>query len=96
MWCSYIKTTTRNDAHCGMRRGGRADGNAHVAAAGFSRVKGVCSVYDLPEEDDQPERPYTSFTATEAYPTAATAATEGHKGGDRGIWLTVAIACLAT
>ena len=29
------------------------------------RVKGVCSAYDLLEEDDEPKRPYISFEATE-------------------------------
>ena len=36
-----------------------------MAAARSQRVKGVCSAYDLAEEDDEPERPYISFTATE-------------------------------
>ena len=43
------------------------------------RVKGICSAYDLPHEDTQPERPYISFTATEVHPTAAIAAEKSHK-----------------
>ena len=79
MWCSYHKTTTRSDADCLARRRKRADGNAHIAATGPSRVQGICSAYDLPEEDDQPERPYISFTATEVHPTAAIAAKQSHE-----------------
>ena len=78
-WCSYHKTTTHSDADCRARRRKPADGNAHVTAAGPSRVKEVCSAYDLPEEEDQPERPYTSFTATEVHPTAATGAEQSQK-----------------
>ena len=42
----------------------KTGGNAHVAAVRTQCVKGVCSAYDLPEDDDEPERPYISFTAT--------------------------------
>ena len=83
MWCSYHKTTTRSDADCLARRRKRADGNAHIAATGPSRVQGICSAYDLPEEDDQPERSYVSFTATEVHPTAAVAAEQSHKSETR-------------
>ena len=79
VWCSYHKTTTHSDANCRVRRRKRADGNAHIAATGPSRVKGSCSVCDLPEEDDQPERPHISFTATEVHPTAAIAPEQSHK-----------------
>ena len=65
MWCSYHKTTSHNDVdYRGQQH--RADGNAHVAAARTQRVKRVCSAYDLPEEDNEPERSYISITATEA------------------------------
>ena len=83
MWCSYHKTTTHSDADCGAGRRKRGDGNAHIAATGPSRVKGICSTYDLPEEDDQPERSYVSFTATEVHPTAAVAAEQSHKSETR-------------
>ena len=63
VWCSYHKTTSHNDADCRVQQH-KAGGNAHVAAARTQRVKGVSSVYDLPEEDDESERPYISFTAT--------------------------------
>ena len=64
MWCSYHKTTSHNDADCRVQQ--HKDGsNAHVAAALSQRIRGVCSAYDLPEEDDDPERPYTSFTVAE-------------------------------
>ena len=36
-----------------------------MAAARTQRIKGVCSAYDLTEEDDEPERPHISFMATE-------------------------------
>ena len=36
-----------------------------MAAARTQHVKEVCSAYDLPEEDDEAERPYTTFTVTE-------------------------------
>ena len=78
MWCSYHKTTTRSDADCLARRRKRADGNAHIAATGPSRVQGICSAYDLPEEEDQTEHPNISFTATEVHPTVATAAEQSH------------------
>ena len=35
-----------------------------MATARTHRVKEVCSADDLPEKDDEPERPYGSFTAT--------------------------------
>ena len=72
MWCSYHKTTSHNDADCRVQQ---HKAGAHAAAAPTQRVKGVCSAYDLPEEDDEPEIPYISFTATEvqskAEPTTA-------------------------
>ena len=64
MWCSYHKTTSHNDADCRVQQH-KAGANAHVAAAHTQRVKGICSAYDLPEEDDEPEHPYISFTANE-------------------------------
>ena len=64
MWCSYYKTTSHNDADCRVQQH-KAGGSAHVAAAQTQRIKGVCSAYDLTEEDDELGRPYTSFTATE-------------------------------
>ena len=53
-----------NDSDCRVQQH-KAGVNAQVAATRTQRVKGVCSAYDLPEEDDEPERPYISFTATE-------------------------------
>ena len=64
MWRSCNKTTYHNDADCRVQQH-KAGDNAPVAASRTQRIKGVCSVYDLPEEDDEPERPYISFTATE-------------------------------
>ena len=78
MWCSYHKTISHSDADCRAKRREQADGNAHITAPGPSRIKGNCSPHDLPEQDDQPERPYISFTATEVYPTAAIAAEQNH------------------
>ena len=56
-WCSHHEITTHSDADCRARRHKRADGNAHIVTTGPSRVKAICSAYDLPEEDGQPERP---------------------------------------
>ena len=65
VWCSYHRVTSHSDADCRTRRRKQADGNAHIAATRPSRIKGICSAFDLPEEeDDQPERPFISFTAT--------------------------------
>ena len=53
--------------------------HAHIAATGPLRIKEICSAYDIPEEDDQPEHPYISFTVSEIYPTTAIAAEQSHK-----------------
>ena len=58
------KTTFHNDTDCHVQQH-KAGGNAYMATTRTQRVEGVCSAYDLPEEDDDPERPYISFTATE-------------------------------
>ena len=80
MWCSYHKSTTNNDAECRVQQH-KAGGSAHVAAARTQWVKGVSSAYDLPEEDDEPERPYISFTATEVQSTAEPATAPRQKNG---------------
>ena len=74
----YHKTTLHSDADYRARRRKQADANAHVAATRPSRIKGICSAFDLPQEDDQPERPSISFTATEVHPTAEIAAEQIH------------------
>ena len=74
VWCSYHQTTSYSDADCRARRRKQADGSAYIDATGSSRIKGICSAFDLPEEDDQPERAFISFTATELHSTAALAA----------------------
>ena len=76
--CSYHKTISPSDADCSARRCKRAEGNAYFAATVPSRIEGICSDYDLPEEDDHPERPYIFFTATEVHPTAAVALVQSH------------------
>ena len=63
VWCSYHKTTSHNDADCRVQQH-KPGGNAHVVASRTQRATGVCSAYDLPEEDDEAERPCFSFTAT--------------------------------
>ena len=68
-----------SDADCLARRLKRAGGNDHVAAAGPSRVKEICSANGLAEEEDQPKRPYISFTAMEVHPTVAAVAKQSHK-----------------
>ena len=73
VWCSYHSTTNHSDADCRARRRKQAEGNAHIAATGPSRVNGICCTYDLPEDYDQPERPYISLAAPEVHPTAAIA-----------------------
>ena len=64
MWCSYHKETSHNDANCRVQQR-KAGGNVHVAATRTQRLKEVCSAYDLPEKDDEPEHPYIVITATE-------------------------------
>ena len=78
VWCSYPKTTSHNDADCRVQQH-KAGGNAHVAATRTQCVKGVCSAYDLPEQDDEPERPYISFMATEVQSKTKTATTPRQK-----------------
>ena len=63
VWCSYQKAMSHNDADYRVQQH-NVDGNAHVTAARTQCVKGICSAYDLPEEDDEPKHPYISFTAT--------------------------------
>ena len=77
VWSSYHKITSHNDADCRVQ----VDGNAHVAAARTRRVKGVCRTYDLPEEDDEPERHYISFTATEVQSKTEPATASRQKNG---------------
>ena len=64
MWCSYYNKTSHNHADCRVQQY-KAGGNAHLAAARTQCVKEVCSAYNLPERDDEPEHPYVSYTATE-------------------------------
>ena len=80
MWCSYHKTTTHNDADYRVLQH-IAGGKAYVAAAQTQRVKGICSAYDLPEGDDEPERPYISFTATEVQSKTEPATAPRQKNG---------------
>ena len=40
VWCLYHKTIFHSDAACRARRRKQADGNAHIAATGPSRIKG--------------------------------------------------------
>ena len=68
MWCSYNKLASHNNASCRIKHH-KTPGNAHVAAARTQRVKGVCSTYDLPENEGEPERPYISFMAPEVQGT---------------------------
>ena len=79
MWCSCHKITAHSDADCLARRRKWADGNAHIAATGPPHVKGFCSAYDLPGEEDQPERTYISFTPTEVHPAVVIAAGQSYK-----------------
>ena len=63
VWCSYHKTTSHSDADCCTRRRKQADGNAHIAATGSLRIKGICSAFNLPEGDDQPECSLISYNS---------------------------------
>ena len=80
VWCAYHKTTSHNNANCCVQQH-KAGGNAHVAAARTQGVKGVCSAYDLPEEDNEPERPCISFTATEVQTKIEPATAPRQKNG---------------
>ena len=82
VWCSYHKTTSHNDADCRAQQH-KAGGNTHVTAARTQHVKGVCSAYDLPEEDDESERPYITFTATEVQSKTESATAPRQKNGIR-------------
>ena len=75
IWCSYHKTTTQSDADCRAQHK-EGNGNANVAAVQPSRV-GMCSALDLPEQDNEPERPFLVFSATEV--TSKTASTQTEK-----------------
>ena len=59
----------------------------------LKRLKETCIAFDVPEEHDQPERPYISFKMTEVHPTTATAE-ERITIGNVVIMLTVSIASL--
>ena len=80
MWCLYHKTTSHNDADCHVQQH-KAGVNAHVAAAQTQCVEGFCSTHDLPEEDDEPERPYISFTKTEVQSKTEPATAPRQKNG---------------
>ena len=82
VWCSYHMMTSHNDVDCRVQQH-KVGGNAHVAAGRTQRVKGVCSAYDLPEEDDEPEHPYVSFTATDVHSKTKLATAPRQKNG---IW----------
>ena len=76
---SFYKATPHSDADCRVQQQ-KAGGNAH-AAARTQCVKGVCSAYDLTEEDDEPERPYIFFTATEVQSKTKPATAPRQKNG---------------
>ena len=63
IWCSYHKTTTHSDADC---RAQHKEGNGNVNVA-----------LDLPEQDNEPERPFLVCSATEV--TSKTASTQTEK-----------------
>ena len=73
--------TSHNDADYRVQQH-KAGGNVHVAAT-RTYAKGVCSAYDLPEEDDESERPYISFTANEIQSKTEPATAPRQKNG---IW----------
>ena len=52
-----------------------------MAAARTQRAKGVCSAYNLPEEDDEPECPYIFFAATEVQSKTGPATAPRQKNG---------------
>ena len=80
VWCSYHKTTSRNDADCRVQQHKVGD-DAHMAAAQTQRVKGVCSAYGLTEENYEPERPYVSFTETKVQSKSEPVTTPRQKNG---------------
>ena len=63
------KITTHRDADYRAQHK-QNDDNAIVATVQPLRV-GTCSALDLPEQDNEPGRPYISFSATEVTSTAA-------------------------
>ena len=52
-----------------------------MTAALTQHIKEVCSAYDLPEEDDEPERPYIPFMATEVQSKTKPATAPRQKNG---------------
>lgn len=79
VWCLYHTTTTHSDTHCRAGRRKWAGGNVHIAAIEPSRIKGIHSAYDFPEEDNQLELHNISFKATEVHPTASITAEKKHR-----------------
>ena len=68
MWHPYYKTTTHSDADCRTRPTNRPSSNAHFAQVRPSSVPGICSLWDLPVQDDSDEKPCISFSAREVQP----------------------------
>ena len=81
---SYHKTTFHGDDDCRARRRKQTDGNAYIAVTGSSGIRGICSDFDLPEEDDQPVHPFIPFTAMEVHPTVELAVEQSHNMWKRG------------
>ena len=94
VWCSFHKTTTYSEGDCCARRCKWTYGNAHIAATGSLRNKGIFIAYHLLESDHQPERLYASFAAIEAHSTEAIAAEKSRK--EETWWLAVSIASSVT
>ena len=80
MWCSSHKTTFHDDVDCCVQQH-KAGGKAHVTATRTQRVNGVCSAYDLTEEDDKPERRYIFLTVTEIQNKTESATAPRQKNG---------------
>ena len=76
--CSYRNTTDHSDADCRAIK--NANGNAHVAAAQYTRMQGICSARDIPDPKEDSERPIFSFSAVEVTSLAAITNSKQEKG----------------
>ena len=70
--CSYQNTTNHSNADCHAIK--NTNGNAHVAAAQHTRMRGICSARDIPDPKEDSDRLLISFSATEVTSSAATTA----------------------
>ena len=67
MWCSFHKTTIHSDADYHAKSANRPNGTVHFAQVHPSSVPGICSLWNLPVQDDSDKKPCISFSVREVY-----------------------------